>query len=80
MVGKLKGIFPQVHYYQAHIPTYPSGHWGFGFASKRYHPLTDFQQERFEASRLTFQYYNAALHQGCFALPTFIRKMIDNAE
>ena len=25
--------------YQAHIPTYPSGHWLFGFASKKYHPV-----------------------------------------
>lgn len=27
--------------YQAHIPSYPSGHWLFGFASKKYHPLND---------------------------------------
>lgn len=31
---KLKGIFPIAKVYQAHIPTYPSGHWLFGFASK----------------------------------------------
>ncbi len=31
---KLKQIFPISEVYQAHIPTYPSGHWLFGFASK----------------------------------------------
>ena len=31
--------FPISKVYQAHIPTYPSGHWLFGFASKKYHPL-----------------------------------------
>ena len=29
--------FPISRVYQAHIPTYPSGHWLFGFASKEYH-------------------------------------------
>jgi len=28
--------FPISRVYQAHIPTYPSGHWLFGFASKKY--------------------------------------------
>ena len=30
--------------YQVHIPTYPSGHWLFGFASKKYHPVKDFDE------------------------------------
>jgi spermidine synthase len=38
---KLKSVFESVYYYQAHIPTYPSGHWLFGFASKTYHPRKD---------------------------------------
>ncbi len=33
--------FPISRIYQAHIPSYPSGHWLFGFASKRYHPIHD---------------------------------------
>ena len=38
--------FPISRIYQAHIPTYPSGHWLFGFASKKYHPLKDLQEAR----------------------------------
>ena len=33
--------FPICRVYQAHLPSYPSGHWLFGFASKKYHPLED---------------------------------------
>jgi spermidine synthase len=32
--SKIKALFPIALCYQAHIPTYPSGHWLFGFASK----------------------------------------------
>ena len=38
--------FPISRVYQAHIPTCPSGYWLFGFASKKYHPLKDFDPER----------------------------------
>lgn len=31
---RIKECFPIAKVYQAHIPTYPSGHWLFGFASK----------------------------------------------
>ncbi len=38
--------FPISRVYQAHIPTYPSGHWLFGFASKKYHPLKNLDETR----------------------------------
>ena len=41
--------FPISRVYQAHIPTYPSGHWLFGFASKKYHPLKDLSEGRWKA-------------------------------
>ena len=36
---RIKAFFPICKGYQAHIPTYPSGHWLFGLASKKYDPL-----------------------------------------
>ncbi|NLB28584.1 MAG: polyamine aminopropyltransferase, partial [Clostridiaceae bacterium] len=36
---KTSALFPIAAVYQAHIPTYPAGHWLFGFMSNRYHPL-----------------------------------------
>jgi spermidine synthase len=73
---KLKSVFESLYYYQAHIPTYPSGHWLFGFASKKYHPQKDFRQSRYHEYQLPLRYYNDALHSAAFALPTFIMELL----
>ena len=44
--------FPFSRIYQAHIPTYPSGHWLFGFSTKKYHPLRDLDAARWNARGL----------------------------
>ena len=36
---RITGFFPVCKVYQLHIPTYPSGHWLFGFASKKFDPI-----------------------------------------
>ncbi len=46
MHRKVYNSFPISRVYQAHIPTCPSGYWMFGFASKKYHPLLDFDPNR----------------------------------
>lgn len=69
---KIKEFFPHCYVYQAHIPTYPSGHWLFGFASKKYHPLHDFDEKGWQALNLKTKYYNTTLHRGSFALPTYV--------
>ena len=62
--------------YQAHIPTYPSGHWLFGFASKKYDPLNvDF--DTWKKLGLKTRYYNTDLHKGCFALPTYVKELLN---
>ncbi|GAB4367162.1 MAG: polyamine aminopropyltransferase [Calditrichia bacterium] len=76
---KLKSVFPLTDFYQAHIPTYPSGHWLFGFASKTYHPLKDFQESKYHSCSLNFKYYNSDIHFGSFALPNFVRELIETA-
>ena len=76
---KLKAVFSHPHFYQAHIPTYPSGHWLFGFASKKYHPLKDFHKERYHKDNLKLKYYNSDLHYAAFALPNFVRELIEQA-
>ena len=37
--SKLKRIFEICKVYQFHMPTYSSGHWLFGFASKKFDPI-----------------------------------------
>lgn len=72
--------FPLSRVYQAHIPTYPSGHWLFGFASKRYHPLLDQRAKEWKALGLRTRYYNANLHQGAFALPNYVEELLKDVE
>lgn len=76
---KLKAVFPRLFFYQANIPTYPSGHWLFGFASKKFHPVKDFQEKRFQTNGLTLKYYNREIHTAAFSLPNFIRDIVDGA-
>jgi len=78
MHKRIDESFPICKVYQAHIPTYPSGHWLFGFASKRLHPVVDLDAESWNALCLRTRYYNTALHVGCFALPTYVEELLRN--
>lgn len=60
--------FPISRIYQAHIPSYPSGHWLFGFASKRYHPIHDMDGIQWKLRGIQTKYYLPRLHEGVFAL------------
>lgn len=73
---KTSAIFPISKVFQAHVPTYPSGHWLFGFCSKHYDPIADLDAERWNARSLETHYYNTDLHVGCFALPTYVRQLL----
>ena len=66
--------------YQAHIPTYAAGYWLFGFASKKYHPIDDFDANRWKQLALDTQYYTTRLHVGAFYLPAFLEKMLEEVE
>ncbi|MGN0689537.1 MAG: polyamine aminopropyltransferase [Oscillospiraceae bacterium] len=68
--------FPISRVYQAHIPTCPSGYWLFGFASKKYHPLKDFDPERWNKRGLKTWYYSAHLHRGAFMLPKYVEDLL----
>lgn len=72
--------FPVSRVYQAHIPTYPSGHWLFGFASKRYHPVHDLDSERWLERELETRYYTPRLHRGAFCLPAYVEKLLRKVE
>ena len=78
--SRIKSLFPLALVYQAHIPTYPSGHWLFGFASKKYDPRTDLQAHRWNRLGLRTKYYNTILHQGCFAIPNNVRDALRESE
>ncbi|CDZ24364.1 Spermidine synthase [[Clostridium] cellulosi] len=72
--------FPISRVYQAHIPTYASGHWLFGFASKKYHPIRDFNSAAWNVLCIPTKYYNTKLHVGAFALPTYVEDILKAVE
>ena len=72
--------FPISRVYQAHIPTYPSGHWLFGFASKQYHPVHDLQAVTWNLLGLSTRYYTTRLHAGAFALPAYVEELLRDVE
>ena len=77
---RIAGVFPVSEVYQAHIPTYPSGHWLFGFASKGLHPVSDQQPAQWNRLGLATRYYNTALHRGAFCLPTYVKEALAQSE
>lgn len=68
----IASVFPIAKLYIASIPTYPSGLWSFTAGSKKYDPETPINQGNGNT-----KYYNTALHQGCFKLPTFVAKLTE---
>ncbi|MBQ1546746.1 MAG: polyamine aminopropyltransferase [Clostridia bacterium] len=74
------GNFPIAKVYQAHIPTYPSGHWLFGFASKKYHPLRDLNETRWNMRSIGTKYYTTTLHKGAFYIPAYVEELLKSVE
>lgn len=72
--------FPISRVYQAHIPTYPSGHWLFGFASKKYHPLRDLNETRWNMRGIKTRYYTTTLHKGAFYIPAYVEELLEDVE
>lgn len=77
---RIVSTFPISRVYQAHIPTYAAGYWLFGFASKKYHPIDDFDGKRWKELNMETKYYTTRLHTGAFYLPAFLEKMLMEVE
>lgn len=80
MHRKAYRTFPISRVYQAHIPTCPSGYWLFGFASKKYHPIEDFNPQRWKERNIQTWYYTTNLHLGAFMLPKYVEELLEEEE
>ena len=80
MHKRIVEYFPISRIYQAHIPSYPSGHWLFGFASKRYHPIHDMDGIQWKLRGIQTKYYLPRLHEGVFALPAYVEELVQDVE
>ena len=74
--SKIKKTFPIAKVFGFNTPTYASGYWYFGFASKALDPIADFKPERWEDFGLETRYYNVDLHRGAFALPNYVKEIL----
>lgn len=74
--AQISAVFPVAMVYQAHIPTYPSGHWIFGFATKGLHPIEDLCEDKWKGLDLTTKYYNTKLHKGAFGIPNYVKELL----
>lgn len=71
-------LFADASCYLATIPTYAGGPMAFGWGTDgdaRDTPL-DVLEGRFDAAGIETRYYTAAVHQGAFALPGYVRKLM----
>lgn len=74
---QIKFTFPISKVYQMHIPTYPSGHWFFGFASKTLDPVKDLKAKEWNEKKIKTRYYNTDLHVGAFAIPNYVKELLN---
>jgi len=80
MLANLRRVFPRVAPYFVHIPLYGSI-WGFACASETLDPreVSPADVERAIAGRRLgdLQYYNGEAHRALFALPNYIRTLVE---
>jgi len=70
-----RAVFSDTRLYLAHIPTYPSGVWGLGVASKNVDGTKKTPDHvRFLTFANTLKYYNLDIHEGAFRLPEEVRR------
>lgn len=77
-----RGIYgaENVHCYLAFIPTYPTGMWSFSYSAKGSgHPLQGFDEIKAKhfSDNQRLSYYNDEIHKAAFALPGFVRKLLE---
>jgi len=75
----LNSLFPISRMYTCAIPLYPAGLWSMGIASKKNDPLSDDVTDRIHlADKIlkSLRYYNPLIHSASFALPTFVKNIV----
>ena len=74
ILESLKSVFPFIYLYNYSNTVYPGGLWSFAFASKKYHPIVDFQKEKWGQVRWNLSYYNEGIHSAAFSQPEFVKR------
>ena len=72
--NEIKTLFPITQMYLAHIPLYPGGMHSFIIGSKCYEPSA---ADTSRLPDLALRYLNSGYFQAAFALPEFVKKLLD---
>lgn len=75
IVRGMAGVFARVHPYFAPVLIYPGGSWSWTFASDAVDPLAP-RDDRLREIEPRCRYYNAEIHRGAFAVPTYLRQAL----
>lgn len=76
----LDDLFPVSKMYLSFIPLYPAGMWSMACATKGTDPLEEEVINRIDKQDKileTLRYYNRDIHTGSFALPNFVKEIIN---
>jgi spermidine synthase len=76
---RLRRAFDDVRLYLGYVPVYPGAMWTYCVASKGPDPQGAFRSG--DAARFSreLRYYNPDVHAGAFALPNFVKKVLEEA-
>ncbi len=77
----LGDLFPITKMYLSYIPLYPAGMWSMACATKKESPLSDEVLKRASSNTYllnSLDYYNPEVHRGAFALPNFVKRIIED--
>jgi spermidine synthase len=77
MYVQLKRVFPICTPYSANMPTYPGGYWAWAFCSQSVKPLSYFADDRYDDIAKTCKIYNKDYHYARFAIPNYLRELVD---
>jgi spermidine synthase len=79
--SSLSSIFSVSRMYLAYIPLYPAGMWSMALASKGADPLSEQVKARsvtgYSKLQSVLRYYNPDVHHAAFALPGFVRSILE---
>ncbi len=79
---RLGPLFADTTFYLTHVPSYIGGPMALAWASddrSLRHHTHDALTARMAAARIETRYYTPAVHQGAFALPAFVERVIREA-
>lgn len=79
----LQELFLHTGMYLCSIPLYPTGLWSMICASRSDHPVSVealHRSSNLNPSEMGLRYYNREIHEAAFALPGFVREMLDSPE